>query len=280
MRVGLGGISGTNILSIGRGVSVGGGGGGAPSLDPDAITLIAAMTTEPDAARQALISNTIVALKNAGIWSLLDECWFLAAHDAQAALLGWKRYRDCTAVNAPTFEVDRGFAGDGATSYLDTGFVPSTDGVNYTLNGASLGAYIRTDIATDNTADIGARTSGDDTFINSRNSGGNFNARIHSVSSINIATSDSFGLHSAQRTDVNAAQLFRNGVQVTSATVNAPALPTVSFYICALHQSDGPSHFTQRQNAFAFVAAAMSEQQQADLYNIVQSYMTAIGAAV
>lgn len=262
------------------GIVGGGGGQPAPSLDPDAQTLIDAMTVTPDGARQTLISDTIVALKNAGIWSLLDECWFLAAHDAQAALLGWKRYKDCTAVNAPTFEADRGFAGDGATSYLDTGFVPSTDGVNYTLNNASLGAYIRTDIATNNTADIGARTVSDDTFINSRNNGGDFNARIHSVSSINIATSDSFGLHSAQRTGANAAQLFRNGVQVTSATVNVPALPTVSFYICALHQSDGPSHFTQRQIAFAFVAAAMSEQQQAGLYTVVQDYMTAIGAAV
>lgn len=268
-------------MALGLGVS--GGGQPAPSLDPDAQTLIDAMTVAPDSTRQTLINDTVIALKDAGIWSLLDECWFFAAHDAQAALLGWKRYRDCTAVNAPTFTVDEGFAGDGATSYLDANLAPATDGVQYTLNDASYGVYSRTDIASSAYTDMGCRASPDagNNILKIRNDNDLMLWRINSGTPSPTGTStDSRGLFAARRTASDARQVLRNGTIVSGDSNPSNELPTPTFYIGALHQGDSASEFSIRQYAFAFVAAAMSEQQQADLYAVVQDYMTAIGAAV
>ena len=48
-----------------------------------------------------------------------------AAHSSQAALLNWvsTSYPSST-VNSPTFTTDRGYAGDGVSSYVASGYVP------------------------------------------------------------------------------------------------------------------------------------------------------------
>lgn len=126
--------------------AVRGGLGQRTTNDSDAATLIAAMSPAPDGARQTLINTTVVALKAAGIWALMDECWFMAAHASQSSLLGWKRYKDLSAVNSPTFTTNRGYKSNGTSSYLDTNFAPGTHGVNYTLNDASIGIYCCTEL--------------------------------------------------------------------------------------------------------------------------------------
>jgi hypothetical protein len=95
------------------------------SLDPDALTLIAAMTVAPNAARRQVISDHIVALKAAGIWALLDAYWMLAAHDEQASRLNWKSPGDFTLAPAGViaFTTDRGWQGNGSSGYLDTGWL-------------------------------------------------------------------------------------------------------------------------------------------------------------
>ena len=47
-----------------------------------------------------------------------------------------------TAVNSPTFTANQGYQGNGSTSYLNTNYNPSTQGVKYTLSNASGFAYI------------------------------------------------------------------------------------------------------------------------------------------
>lgn len=248
------------------------------SLDADAATLIAAMTSAPSAARQTLISDTIIALKAAGIWAKLDELWFFAAHDSQAALLGWKRYKDCLAVNAPTFTADQGFAGNGATSYLNTQLVPSTHGVQYTLNDASLGVYNRTD--TTGNGDMGVL----ETYqarIAARSGGGNVVVEINQGSStgrVNTAIASPLGLTVARRTASNAIQAYRNGASVGTGTSTSTALSARAFYISATNGDSAAGQFTAHQYAYARVGASLSTQQLSDEATIIEAYMDAIGA--
>lgn len=257
-------------------------GGGGASYDADASTLFAAMSSQPDATRKALINTTILALKSAGIWTLLDECWFMAAHDSQAGLLGWKRYKNLTAVNAPTFTTDRGFAGNGTTSYLNTGFVPSTDGVQYALNDASLGTYSRTNVG-GSMADIGARNSGEalQVLISSR-LGDKYMARLN-VSSAVVSlgsSTDSRGLFVGRRPASNSQRHLLNGVDVAGDAIASTGVPTRALYIGAFNDNGTANLFGTRQYAFGMVGASMSAQQQADLFTIVEAYLDAIGAGV
>ena len=88
-----------------------------------------------------LKQNTLLAsLKASGIWAKLDVFYVFAQDGGSAfATLNWKNpnANQSTLVSSPTFVSNGGFTGNGASSYIDTNFNPSTQGVNYTLNNAS-----------------------------------------------------------------------------------------------------------------------------------------------
>jgi len=255
----------------------------AAAFDPDAVALFAAMTTQPNAARKTLISDTIVALKAAGVWSLLDAVWFMAAHDSQASRLNWKAPTSFTLAEQGTiaFTTDRGWQGNGTTGYLNTGWIPATHGVNYTLNDASFGVYSRTD--TDNaTFDIGAvdAPATNMAFMQARNSG-TFRPRANqNTVATTFAVPTSLGLSVARRVNSSQAQGVKNGILLGSGADSSTTMPSFSFFIAARNNGGSPESPTIRQYALAFTAAAMSEAQQLALYTTTQAYMTAVGAAV
>lgn len=275
MSIGLG-----NDIVVGRRIGVRLSGGGA-SLDADAATLIAAMTTTPDSTRQGHINTLITGLKADGVWAKLDELWVMAAHAEQAALLGWKRAKDLTAVNAPTFEVDRGFTGNGTTSYLNTNYVPSTDGVQYTLNDASFGVYSRTDGMSDPN-DMGV-VSTHRALLNIRRLNGQGISEINSLGITNrvlFANSVSTGLIVSRRTASNAIQFLINGSSAATNSEVSTGLPGHAFFVGTFNNAGTPGSFSTRQYAAAFVGAAMSEAQQLALFNRLETYLDAIGAGV
>lgn len=119
--------------------------------------------TLPSASQQALQNQLVVDLKDAGIWSKLDTFAVFAtdAEDAPAsgtsnfALIDWKRLTQYDAVNSPTFTSNQGFTGDGTSSYINTNYNPTINGVNFSQNSASMGGY-QFNSSTDANCDFGA----------------------------------------------------------------------------------------------------------------------------
>ena len=252
------------------------------ALDPDAATLIAAMTTAPDAARQTLISDHIIALKAAGIWSQLDTYYMMAAHHEQASRLNWKSPGDFAleANGGITFTVDRGWQGDGSTGYLDTGWIPSSHGVNYQLNDASFGVYSRTDLD-GQAVDMGVRRSDISAFSVFRlKLLNNQVSRInHGNTNFSTSVANSLGFGAIRRTTSSDVSNLRNGNVIGSGTVSSSAVPEFSFYIAALNFAGTVENFSARQYAAAFTAAAGN--WHAALYDAMQNgYLAAVGAAV
>lgn len=95
--------------------------------DADADAIIAAMAVAPSAARQTRINNTVVALKNMGIWDKLDILYCFDAHTEQAARVEWKNptTRSATRLNVATFITDQGFKGNGSNMYLNLNWAPA-----------------------------------------------------------------------------------------------------------------------------------------------------------
>jgi hypothetical protein len=253
-------------------------------LDPDAVTLIAAMTTAPDAARQQLISDHIVALKAAGVWAQLDIYYVLAAHHEQASRLNWKSPGNFTLSThgTITFTVDRGWQGNGLTGYLDTGWIQEVNAVNFTQNDASYGVYSRTNIA-QNASDMG--TASLITYPHIRFTDGVFYVHINQTSTTDrpsVSVSDSIGFFVGRRTGASELYGYKNGVQVSSGTsLSGTATAGETFFICARSLNNVAERFTTRQYAAAFTGAAMTVTQQANFYNAMQNgYLTAVGAAL
>lgn len=270
------------------GLRLAGGGGGGPTYDAATVALLAAMAVQPDATRAELIDDTIIALKAAGIWDELDRLWVMAAHTEQAALLNWLNPAagNLIAVNAPTFTVDQGHAGNGTTSYLNTQFKPSTDGVNYTLNDASFGLYSRTAVY-QQSVDIGTY----ETLVDRRStlalhyntSGGNKaigRTNQASASPLLPGNLSSIGLFVVRRAGSGAQQILKNGASLGDNTTASTALGQIGYFIAAENGNGTPSLLSTRQYAMAVVGASLSEAQQASLATILETYLDAIGAGV
>ena len=252
------------------------------ALDPDAGAIIAAMTTPPDAARQTLISNTVVALKAVGVWTLLDALWVMAAHHEQASRLNWKSPGNFTLSEQGgiTFETDRGWQGNGTSGYLNTGWIPATHGVNYQQNGASAGGYVQEN---GTGSVIGGALSGGATgpILLALQGGGNrINTEFTGATGLTPAITAE-GFYVIRRTASNAQQMLSNGAIDATNTATSSTRPAVALYLGARNNNGTADLFSQNRLALANVGAAMSEAQQASLYSVFQTgYLATVGAAV
>ena len=252
-------------------------------LCQEAHALIARMSVRPDGARQHLISRMIVDLKSAGIWDKLDVLWVEAAHDEQASRLNWKNNSsfDLTAVNTPTFTADRGYAGNGTTSYLNTNWAPSTNAVNFTQDAASFGQYINGGTsAVDVNCPFGI-FGANSIYLIPRFTGDVTRMRVNTGTSQNVGSvSTSYGFSCAQRTSSTANEVFKNGASLGTASQASAGLAAVNAYIGGLNNAPSLTLPTNHRHALNYFGANLSTAQHAAFYAIAQTYMVAVGANV
>lgn len=250
---------------------------GGQGVDADVAALIRRMTLAPVPGRRAAMSRFVRALKRTGVWDKMDVLYVFAAHDAQAARLNWKGNSayDATAVNSPTFTVDQGYAGDGATSYLNTGWAPSA-GVNYLQDSATVFGWSRTAAAEAGTGNywIGTATSAD-VRVTPRTSADVYAYRINQATSSGPANTDGSGLFAVSRSGAAATQSYRNGAAIGSAGNVASAARSA----VAINIGRGNSTFSPAQCAAMGAGANLNSTEHAALYTALNTYLTAVGAA-
>lgn len=245
-------------------------------FDAASLALFAAMTTPPTTARQSLINACIVALKTAGIWSQLDVLYVLAAADSQAASLNWVSPSTfaLVATASPTFTADRGYAGNGSTSHLDTGWTPSINAVNYTQNSASAWAWDLTATEEDNNSILGNSTA-PRTKIGPRGASSTSMIRINDNTDQSTAVATAVGFWGAQRRASTDKRAWMNGAQLgTTASTASTGIPSQSQWICGSNST----LFSAHQVAAAAWGASLSGLE-APLYSAMLAYMQGVGAA-
>jgi hypothetical protein len=104
----------------------------------EALSYFARMDVQPSLALKTLLNDTIVAMKDNGIWDELDQFVFMNLHTAQASTLDVKGNINHTWVNNPTWNAGFGVTLNGTSNYINSNFSPKNNGVKYTLNNASI----------------------------------------------------------------------------------------------------------------------------------------------
>ena len=246
-----------------------------PFVNAEATTLVGLMSVQPTNARKALIDALITSLKSAGVWAKLDVLWIPAAHDSQAGRLNWKSPGTFTLaeVSSPTFTADRGYTGNGTSSYLTTGWAPATNGVNYTQNSASLIAWCRT--SAQQTANLyGTATNGQARLL-TRSATDNLVYTVNATTTKSVANTDGAGLYAVVRSAALNSQSYKNGAAFgTADTTTASATLTATQFNLLRNNST----FSSAEIAIAAAGASLDATENANLYNALQTYMTAIGA--
>jgi hypothetical protein len=245
-------------------------------LDADARTLVAAMSVAPSSGRAQLISTTIKALKAAGLWTLIDALYLTAAHDSQAALLNWKNPGTWTLAptNSPTFTVDRGYQGDGATSYLSaTGYNPSTAGGAYAQDSALIGAWMHqaTTVSGSFEAAIGNGTA----RIGTNAGPSTYATRVNDATGMNASPATLTAAHWAGRRLSSAGKdMWRNGVQYMATDVSASTAVTATFRLLA---NSNPGGFSNGRIAAAYTGGGLTDVQMAAMHAVLFAYMQGVG---
>jgi hypothetical protein len=257
---------------------------GGPSYDAAAVALFARMSVQPSSGRKTLINQRIVAGKLKSFWAKLDALWVHAAHDAQAGRLNWLTGSyDCLPINNPTFTVDRGYMGDGSSSYLDTGFNPTTAVTpHYAQDSGSHGVRSNTDnIGTGSLAGFYDSANNRGTTINPKVDNTNqqavyrLNQGSTATSSTVAASPTSVGMFVANRIGATDIRGYRNGVKIATGATASTVLANGNMRLGSINASS----FRACQFSMGFIAGGLTDQEVQDVFDWFEVYRSAIGVS-
>ena len=239
-----------------------------------------AFTTKPDIVTAYIWNRFVEDAIRTGEWALLDVFYNYAAHtnaDGEA-LINWFNPGtfDATAYNAPTFTANEGFTG-ADTKYIDCNWNPSTNGINYVQNSASMGVYCRTDVdEAKNAVGLNATV---DAFIRIR-SGNQAGFRVNSTGSGTVANLDSRGMYVSNRVLSTHQDLWKNKIRISNHLRTSTGVPNVNVYTLALNNSVVATNFVTTQISVAFAGAGMTQTNVNNLTNYYNTAMTSLGKNV
>lgn len=246
----------------------------------DAIALVARFSTEPDDRHKRAIDRLFTDMADAGIplntSGPFDAFYVMAAADAQSAQRNWVQdLYNLTPTNSPAFEADRGYTGNGSTSYLATGFNPSIAPTpKFVLNSAHMGLWSLTNLPN------GAASSFD-FGDNSRSSIGRSITDGASAGRINTSTLNptqavgAYPGHAAwSRSAADAWKGYAQGVEAGGGTHASTAVATAAFRVCA----QSGAGFGVNQLAVAHFGEHLTPIEMSAVYSALRAYLDAIGA--
>lgn len=256
-----------------------------PRYDATAQAWFNRMPSTPSRLRRQLVNDYVVAGKDHGwfakldvlalIAMALDDPGYTTANDAFASRQNLKAdQHNLTPFSSPVFMADRGYATDGAASFLNLNFDPSVGGKNYTQNNAAFGFWSRT-AAQQAGIDMGPPV-GIAALGRARSTTDNVQIRVNDgTSSPAGGNADGVGLFSFVRPSSSLKRAYKNGAQVGADIAVTTTALAAGF---ALGQAGG-SNFSARQFAMTYVGGSLSASEISALYADTNTYLQAVGAA-
>lgn len=239
------------------------------------------LTVKPSTNLAKDLNNLIISLNNQGQLSKLDLFHPIAGMETNE-----QRLTPIVTTGLTPFVISGTieFTSNGATraaattSYIDLKWNPFTNGVNHTLNNASLGVYSMTD-ADENSYDIGSYDKNSDIalFIKS-----NFSKYLdchinQSISSIvhTIENPNSLGLHSAVRTNSTEIQSYKNGSLLETGSAPSISIPNYNMFLLAANGNGIATNYSSR--TIALLYAGSGSINQTILNSSINNYMVSRG---
>lgn len=232
------------------------------------------------AGRVTALNTLVSSLLTAGTWELYDDIYLLAAESETQALTSLKQRRLATATAAPTFTTDRGYAFNGTSQYIDTGFIASTHAVAMTGSDMRIASYERTNLASVGYTAGAFTASTSNLRIRARNGANAAQGNLNS-SALSFTNSNSLATVAISRTAGGTFEGWYRGASLgTASPTSETSLPTHAIYIGAFNNAGTAASFRAASVAVVTVGASFSSAQEAADYTAWQDFLTVIGAQV
>lgn len=226
--------------------------------------------TLPSSGQQTKQNDFVVALKAAGVWSLLDVMYVFATDgDRNYAKINWKSPTTffITEPVPPTFTANQGFKGNGTSQYMNTGWKAATNGVNFTLSDASFGFHFNTTGSGRNGAQSGTQGG---LWVDAAT----IFFRLNDLAGAVLAA-QAFPHFSQMQRISNSVKDFINGSSIGGYTAAPTSRSEIDFYICADNNAGTPAVFNTFQISFVFIGAGLNGKESA-FYTAWNNYKTSI----
>ena len=247
----------------------------------EATALFARMTVAPSTARKVIIDSLIIQLKSAGFWTRLDNLQVYACHDETAAYLNWIADDDnATEVDVLTFTEDVGLTCT-ANAYINTGFNPSSDGVNYTQNAASWG-YVCQTTGTDAGGSNGVVVGGSYLYnVPWHGTASHMSVNYGSFDGATSAISSCKHYYIGTRSDASNNDLYVDkGIHVNKNTSTSTAPPNGDVFIGGYNNGSSRGEPNTYQYSLFFAGDKFSTSEVSDLIDIFEWYLDKLGCGL
>lgn len=194
------------------------------------------------------INDVINCMISNGTWFDLDTLYMFNVETLQQSSINWKN-PNIYSINingSPIFTPNQGYTGNGIDGDLvANNYNPSTAGLNFSLNSAVAGIYIRTAGTSASMTSISGNT------MRLQRNGTN-TAYVNRINDTTSSGSYTFGTQTGhftlQRIDANNHQLFLNGSQISTGVANSTNIMT-SFHMLS---NLNTSAWSDQQISFAY----------------------------
>jgi hypothetical protein len=216
-----------------------------------------------------------------------DAAYLLCGYTAESSLKNIvKRAHDATAVNSPTYTQHEGWSGNGISSYINTNYNASTQGINFKQDDASQGGYVRQM----HTAGVKSlwgvySETGSIRYLPNRGSLARYvslnNDRIESITE----DFNDNGVHIISRLSSSEYKLFINNALRKTIAYNSIGIAPYNVYLLCenYHLAPDPAEpllFSEAQLSFYFIGKGLTLEQSQVITNAIESYMDSNGKGV
>lgn len=239
-----------------------------------------ARTSGLDATHTNAYTALIDGLVADGIWAKLDRLCIFATQNQTTALLNLvsSSYGGITH-NSPTFTADRGFTGNGTSTYIETQFIPSSaSSPKFVQNSCHTSTWNLTNSTSTGIAIGNIAPARGASNMHPKYTDGNAYFRISgSAATSGVAMSDARGHFIANRSGASSVQGYKNGSSVLTNSDTSVAVCTVQFYDLAYNNNGPATDNITFQIAASSIGSSLSGTDATNFYNRLRTYMTAVG---
>jgi hypothetical protein len=245
----------------------------------EAIDLFTRFPYAISADRKDLIDSLIVQLKADTVWENLDLLYMYAADDSSNAKINWINSSFTTTTSgSPTFNANQGYTGNASSMYLNTNWIPNTDGVNFDTNTASVFTYVRTAVK-ENKYVLGTGGAGVSFIrLNPQNTSNQIESRLNENGLGATSIGNSSGFYSMIRSSSANYKVFVNDSLKNTITNASTTMSGFKLYVLARNSVGSPVDYTNRQITMLAVGGGFSDYTQSIISRRFEWYLNRLGA--
>lgn len=252
-------------------------GGGENAKTTAWVNAVVAAGGSVSAGRRTTVNTLFDSLDSNSLTTKLNRLWLLAAENTQSASIDLINLQTYSLVNSPTFTTDRGYAGNGSSSYLNLNTANCG-----TQNSAMYGMALRTNQPAENSTSMGCDDSGTaSSTINPTWGDGSMYWAINDDEGHAGVTppASRVGIYIVTRTASTTAPCYKDGASLGTSTTTSNGTSALNFFLGCTNHSSGAHGFTVNQHSATFIGNSGFNSTEASNFNTnLQTYLTAVGA--